>query len=147
MGGRNPLVILPTSTGQSIRSRWKQVNGSVPCRSAIRRHRLAGLVIAQRIARSIRFEEGIVDSEGCLHAFGSCCNDKLHTTAGISRGIKAGDVGSGVFATLNVISIFPKFAAELFCQRKRLYCPGEKKSALRERKLPSVRECRTYYCV
>jgi hypothetical protein len=32
---------------------------------------LAGLVIAQRITRSIRFEEGIIDSEGRLHAFGS----------------------------------------------------------------------------
>jgi hypothetical protein len=51
---------------------------------------LAGLVIAQRITRSIRFEEGIIDGEGRLHAFGGGCNDKLHATAGISRSIKAG---------------------------------------------------------
>jgi hypothetical protein len=55
---------------------------SVSRRNAIRRRSLAGLVIAQRITRSIRFEEGTIDSEGRLHAFGSCCNDKLHTTAG-----------------------------------------------------------------
>ena len=75
---------------------------------------MAGLVIAQCITRSIRFEEGVIDGEGRLHAFGSCCNDKLHTTAGISRNINAGDVGSGVLAALNAISILTKFTAEPF---------------------------------
>ena len=84
---------------------------------------MAGLVIAQHITRSIRFEEGIIDSEGRLHAFGSCCNDKLHAPAGISRSIKAGDVGSGVFAALNAISILAKFAAEPFSQMRALILP------------------------
>lgn len=84
---------------------------------------MAGLLIAQRITRSIRFEEGIIDSEGRLHAFGSCCNDKLHATAGISRSINAGDIGSCVFAALNAISVLAKFAAELFRQMRALILP------------------------
>ena len=84
---------------------------------------MAGLVIAQRITRSIRFEEGIIDSEGRLHAFGSCCNDKLHTTTGISRSINARDVRSGIFAALNTIRILAKFAAELFRQMRALILP------------------------
>jgi hypothetical protein len=31
---------------------------------------LAGLVIAQRVTRSIRVEEGGIDCKGCLHTFG-----------------------------------------------------------------------------
>ena len=84
---------------------------------------MAGLVIAQRITRSVRFEEGIIDSEGRLHALGSSCNDKLHTTAGIPRSLNAGDVGSGVFAALNAISILAKFAAEPFGQMRALILP------------------------
>ena len=84
---------------------------------------MAGLVIAQRITRSIRFEEGIIDSKGRLHAFGSCCNDKLHTTTGISRSINARDVRSGIFAALNTIRILAKFAAELFRQMRALILP------------------------
>ncbi len=78
---------------------------------------MAGLVIAQRITRSIRFEEGIIDSEGRLHAFGSCCNDKLHTTAGISRGIDARNIRRGVFPTLNTVISLAKFTTELFRER------------------------------
>ena len=124
MGGRNWLVIVPTSTGQiEKKSSETMLTVSVLRRNAIRRNSLAGFVIAKRITRSIRFEEGIVDSEGCFHAFGSCCNDKLHTTASISRGIKAGDVGSGVFAALNAISILAKLAAEAFGQMRALILP------------------------
>src|SRR4029078_8717776 len=129
-----------------------KLTGSVPRRSAIRRHSLARLMIAQRITRSIRFEESIVDSEGCLppfslrsgerflysegclHAFASCRNDKLHTTTGISRGINTGDVGSGVFAALNAISIFAKFADETLGQMRALILPrGEKQCASRKK--------------
>src|SRR6266550_4650694 len=133
MGGRNWLVIVPTSTGHiDEKSSETMLTVSILRRHAIRRHRLA-VVIAQRITRSIRFEEGIVDSEGCLHAFGSCCNDKLHATAGISRGIKAGDVGSGVFAALNAISILAKLAAEPLGQMRALILPrGEKQCASRK---------------
>ena len=134
MGGRNRLVIVPTSTGQiDKKSSETRLTVSVPRGNAIRRHSLAGFVIAKRITRRIRFEEGIVDSEGCLHAFGSCCNHKLHTAAGISRGIKAGDVGSGVFATLNAISILAKLTAEAFGQMRALILPrGEKQRASRK---------------
>ena len=124
MGGRNPLVILPTSTGQIDKKLLEtKLTVSVPRRSAIRRLSLAGLVIPQRITRSIRFEEGIVDSEGCLHAFGSCCNNELDATTGISRSINARDVRSGIFAALNTIRILAKFAAELFRQMRALILP------------------------
>jgi hypothetical protein len=88
------------------------------------------LLIPERIICSIRFEEGVVNSEGCLHAFGSCCDDKLHTTAGISGGIEARDVGSGVFAALNTIIILAKFAAKLLSQMRALVLSwGEKQRA------------------
>jgi hypothetical protein len=75
---------------------------------------LAGLVIAQRVTRSIRVEERTIDREGRLHAFCSCRNNKLDATAGISRRINARDVRSGIFAALNTIRILAKFAAEPF---------------------------------
>ena len=99
------------------------VNRLASGRNAIRKRGWAGLVIAQRITHSIRVEERTVDREGRLHAFGSCRNDELHPTTGISRGINAGDVGGGVFAALNTISILTKFAAELFRQMRALILP------------------------
>ena len=80
------------------------VNGPASGRNAIRMRGLAGLVTAERITLSIRVEERAIDREGRLHAFGSCCNDELHATTGISRGINAGDVGGGVFAALKISS-------------------------------------------
>jgi len=70
------VEIESTSTGQIDKNFLEtKLTVSVSRRNAIRRRSLAGLVIAQRITRSIRSEEGIVDSECRLHAFGSCCND------------------------------------------------------------------------
>ena len=78
---------------------------SLSGRNAIRRRGLAGLVIAQRVTRSIRVEERTIDRKGRLHTFGRSRNDELHAAAGISRGIDAGDVRCGVFPALNTISI------------------------------------------
>jgi hypothetical protein len=74
---------------------------------------LAGLVIAQRVTRSIRVEERAVDRKGCLHTFGRSCDDELHAAAGISRGIDARDVRRRIFTALNTIRILTKFATEL----------------------------------
>ena len=89
----------------------------------IRRRGLAGLVIAQRIARSIRIEERTIDRKGCLHTFGRSRNDELHAAAGIPRGIDAGDVRCGIFPALNTISILAKFAAKLFRETRALILP------------------------
>ena len=84
---------------------------------------MAGLVIAQRVTRSIRVEERTIDREGRFHAFRGCCNNKLDATTGISRSINARDVRSGIFAALNTIRILAKFAAELFRQMRALILP------------------------
>jgi hypothetical protein len=52
----------------------------------------AGLVIAQRVTRSIRIEERAIDREGCLHTFGRSRDDQLHAAAGIPRDVDARDV-------------------------------------------------------
>ena len=78
---------------------------------------MAGLVIAQRVTRSIRVEERAIDRKGCLHTFGRSRDDELDATTGISRSINARDVRSGIFAALNTIRILAKFATELFRER------------------------------
>ena len=84
---------------------------------------MAGLAIAQRITRSIRVEERAIDRKGCLHTFGRSRYNELDATTGISRGINARDVRSGIFAALNTIRILAKFAAELFRQMRALILP------------------------
>ena len=90
---------------------------SLPGCNTIRRRGLAGLVIAQRVTRSIRVEERAIDRKGCLHTLGRSRDDELHAAAGISRGIDARDVCCGVFPTLNTIISFAEFATELFRER------------------------------
>jgi hypothetical protein len=84
---------------------------------------MAGLVIAQRVTRSIRIEKRAIDREGCLHTFGRNRDDELHTAAGIPRGVDARDVRRGVFPTLNTVIFLAKFAAELFRKRRALILP------------------------
>ena len=84
---------------------------------------MAGLVIAQRVTRSIRVEERAIDREGRLHTFGRRRDDELHTAAGIPRGIDARDVRRGVFPTLNTVTSLAKFATELFRERRALILP------------------------
>ena len=84
---------------------------------------MAGLVIAQRVTRSIRVEERAIDREGRLHTFGRSRDDELHTAAGIPRGIDARDVRRGVFPTLNTVVSLAKFATELFRERRSLILP------------------------
>ena len=84
---------------------------------------MAGLVIAQRVTRSIRVEERAIDRKGRLHTFGRSRDDELHAPAGISRGIDARDVRRGVFPTLNAIIFLAKFATELFRERGALILP------------------------
>jgi hypothetical protein len=99
------------------------VNGLMARRNAIRRRGLPGLVIAQRVTRSIRVEESAVDREGRLHTFGRSRNDELHAAAGIPSGIDAGNVRCGVFPAPNTIGILAKFAAKLFRQMRALILP------------------------
>ena len=84
---------------------------------------MAGLVIAQRVTRSIRVEERAIDRKGCLHTFGRSRDDQLHAAADISRGIDVRDVRRGVFPTLNAIISLAKFATELFRERGALILP------------------------
>ena len=105
---------LPT---RASRSQPHLVNGFVAWRNAIRWRGLAGLVIAQRVTRSIRLEKRAIDRECCLHPFGGSRDDELHTAAGIPRGVDARDVRRGVFPTLNAIISLAKFATELFRER------------------------------
>ena len=111
---------LPT---RASRSQPHLGNGLVAWRNAIRSRGLAGLVIAQRVTRSIRLEKRAIDREGCLHAFGRSRDDELHTAAGIPRGVDARDVRRGVFPTLNTVILLAKFAAELFRKRRALILP------------------------
>jgi hypothetical protein len=84
---------------------------------------LAGLVIPQRVTRSIRVEERVIDREGCLHTFGRSRDDELNPAAGIPRGVDARDVRRGIFPTLNTVISLAKFAAELFRERRALILP------------------------
>ena len=84
---------------------------------------MAGLVIAQRVTRSIRVEERTIDRKGRLHTFGRSRDDELHAAAGISRGIDARNVRRGVFPTLNTVISLAKFATELFRERGALILP------------------------
>ena len=90
---------------------------SVARRNTIRRRRLAGLVIAQRVTLGIRVEERVIDRKGCLHTLGRGRDYELHAAAGISRCIDARDVCRGVFPTLNTVISLAKFATELFRER------------------------------
>jgi hypothetical protein len=84
---------------------------------------VAGLVIAQRVTRSIRVEERAIDREGRLHTFGRSRDDELHAAARIPSGIDARDVCRGVFPALNTVSFLAKFATELFRERRALILP------------------------